>query len=152
MFFLPNLGWICQSIVKGLFVAFLIVTNIVGVKAAGRRNDFLTLVKLSSLLLFSAVGAIYIFLNPTIAISNFTPFSPFGWSNFGKALVLIFWAYAGFEISTIPAHETRDPSSTILKAIVIGISIVTVFYLVTNAVLFGVRPWTQLASDTAPLA
>jgi len=152
MFFLPNLGWIYQTIVKGLFVAFLIATNIVGVKAAGRTNDILTLVKLLPLILFSVVGAIFVFLNPTIAISNFLPFFPFGWSNFGKVLVLVFWAYEGFEISTIPADEIKDPESTIPKAIVIGISIVTIFYLATNTVLFGVRPWTQLASDTAPLA
>jgi amino acid transporter len=46
----------------------------------------------------------------------------------------------------------RDPSRTIPKAIVLGISIVTVFYLTTNIVLFGVRPWSLLASDSAPLA
>jgi amino acid transporter len=67
-------------------------------------------------------------------------------------MVLIFWAYAGFEISTIPADEIRDPSKTIPKAIALGITIVTIFYLTTNFVLFGVRPWNQLASDTAPLA
>jgi amino acid transporter len=67
-------------------------------------------------------------------------------------LVLIFWAYAGFEISTIPAEEISEPRRTIPKAIVIGISIVTVFYLSTNIVLFGVRNWGLLASDSAPLA
>lgn len=60
--------------------------------------------------------------------------------------------FAGFEISTIPADEIKDPGGTIPKAIVLGISIVTIFYLITNIVLFGVRSWTQLASDTAPLA
>ncbi len=152
MFFLPYLGWIQQSAVKGLFVAFLILTNIVGVKAAGRTNDVLTLIKLTPLFLFSGIGLFYIISNPTAADSNFSPFFPFGFQDFGKTLVLIFWAYAGFEISTIPADEIKDPGSTIPKAIVVGISIVTVFYLTTNIVLFGVRPWPLLASDTAPLA
>jgi amino acid transporter len=65
---------------------------------------------------------------------------------------LIFWAYAGFEISTIPTEEITEPSKTIPKAIVLGISIVTIFYLTTNIVLFGIRNWSLLASDTAPLA
>jgi APA family basic amino acid/polyamine antiporter len=152
MFFFPNLNWISQVMVKVLFVIFLIVTNVVGVKAAGRTNDILTLVKLVPLIFFAAVGLLYIASNTGIAATNFSPFSPLGFGGFGSALVLIFWAYAGFEISTIPAEEVENPSKTIPRAIVLGILIVTVFYLTTNVVLFGVRPWTLLASDTAPLA
>lgn len=152
MFFLPNLDWIHQIIVKVLFVIFLATTNIIGVKAAGRTNDFLTIVKLVPLLLFTVVGLSYIVIQPHVAASNFSPFFPFGVGNFGSALVLIFWAYAGFEISTIPADEIKDPGRIIPKAILLGISIVTIFYLTTNTILFGVRPWSQLASDTAPLA
>jgi len=152
MFFNPNLEWPYQIIVKGLFVAFLTATNIVGVKAAGRINDVLTLVKLAPLIFFSGTCLLYMMFHPTMALSNLSPFSPYGFSNFGVALVLIFWAYAGFEISTIPADEIKDPGRTIPRAIVLGISIVTIFYLTTNIVLFGVRPYNQLANDTAPLA
>ena len=152
MFFIPNLEWHYQIMVKGLFVAFLAATNIVGVKAAGRINDVLTLVKLAPLIFFSGIGLLYMILHPTVALSNLSPFSPYGFSNFGGALVLIFWAYAGFEISTIPADEIKDPGRTIPRAIVLGISIVTIFYLATNIVLFGVRPYNQLANDIAPLA
>jgi APA family basic amino acid/polyamine antiporter len=88
----------------------------------------------------------------SIAATNFSPFLPYGFGNFGAALVLIFWAYAGFEISTIPAEEIRDPSRTIPRAIILGISIVTIFYLTTNIVLFGVMRWDSLQYDNAPLA
>ena len=152
MFFFPNLDFALQVLVKTLFVAFLVLTNIVGVKAAGKFNDLLTLAKLAPLVFFSMAGVAWMLLNPNLASSNFSPFSPFGVANFGTALVLIFWAYAGFEISTIPADEIESPGKTIPKAIVVGISIVTVFYLVTNIVLFGARNWGLLAVDTAPLA
>ena len=152
MFFFPSLSWILQVTVKVLFVVFLVVTNIVGVKAAGRTNDVLTIVKLVPLIFFVAIGLFYVTSNATTAITNYSPFSPFGFGNFGSALVLIFWAYAGFEISTIPAEEVKNPSKTIPRAIIAGISIVTVFYLTTNVVLFGERPWNLLALDNAPLA
>jgi len=152
MFFFPNLEWMYQTLVKGLFVAFLALTNIIGVKAAGKINDFLTVVKLAPLIFFSGAGLISIMLQTNVAASNLSPFFPFGTSNFGLALVLVFWAYAGFEISTIPADEIKDPAKTIPKAIMVGLSIVTVFYLTTNVVLFGVRSWSQLALDNAPLA
>jgi len=152
MFFLPSLDQISQIIIKVLFVVFLIATNVVGVKAAGRTNDVLTIVKLAPLILFVVIGLLYVASNVSMVSAHFSPFSPFGSGNFGSALVLIFWAYAGFEISTIPAEEIRDPSRTIPRAILLGISIVTIFYLTTNIVLFGVRQWDLLAGDNAPLA
>jgi len=152
MFFYPNLGWAAQTMVKVLFVTFLAISNIVGVRAAGKTIDVLTVIKLTPLVFFVGAGLIYMVLHPIGTMSNFSPFFPYGAGNFGTALVLIFWAYAGFEISTIPADEIREPGKTIPRAIVLGISIVTVFYLTTNFVLFGVRPWSQLASDVAPLA
>jgi len=72
--------------------------------------------------------------------------------SFGITIVLVFWAYAGFEISTIPAGEIKDPGKTIPKAIVLGITIVTVFYLITNILLFGVMRSDALAGSNAPLA
>ena len=152
MFFLPGLDQISQMVVKVLFVVFLIVTNVVGVKAAGRTNDLLTIVKLAPLIFFVVIGLSYIATNVGTVSTHFSPFAPFGFGSFGSALVLIFWAYAGFEISTIPAGEIRDPSRTIPRAILLGMSIVTIFYLTTNIVLFGVRPWDLLAVDNAPLA
>jgi amino acid transporter len=152
MFFFPDLDFVTQTIVKVLFVAFLAGTNIVGVKAAGRINDLLTIAKLAPLIFFVAAGFGWMAFNPALTSANFTPFAPYSLDNFGTALVLIFWAYAGFEISTIPAGEIVQPRKTIPKAIVIGISIVTIFYLTTNIVLLGVRNWALLANDTAPLA
>ena len=152
MFFIPNVDFLSQVALKSLFVIFLIITNIVGVKAAGRTNDVLTIVKLAPLVFFAGIGILYMLSNTSSAVANFSPFSPFGFGNFGFALVLIFWAYAGFEISTIPAGEIRDPARTIPRAIILGISIVTVFYLTTNIVLFGIRPYNLLSLDNAPLA
>ena len=149
--FLPSLDIYSQAAVKGLFVVFLIITNIVGVKAAGKVNDLLTIAKLTPLIFFTAIGVLYMISNAVATTKNFSPFLPYGVGNFGLALVLIFWAYAGFEISTIPAEEIENPSKTIPKAIILGILIVIVFYLTTNIVLFGVRQYKLLGGDSAPL-
>src|SRR5512142_2139329 len=98
MFFFPNLDVLSQSLIKVAFVAFLAVTNIVGVRAAGRVNDALTILKLAPLVFFVFAGLGWIALNPATASANFSPLSPFGFAGFGSSLVLIFWAYAGFEI------------------------------------------------------
>lgn len=152
MFFLPGLDSTHQAAIKVLYVAFLVVTNVAGAKAAGRMNDVLTFVKIAPLILFIGIGSVYMMSNPSTVVSNLSPFVPYGFANAGAALVLIFWAYAGFEISSIPAAEVEHPRKTLPLSIMIGMSIVTVFYLAVNVVLFAVRPWYQLALDTTPLA
>ena len=146
------MDFLMQTLVKVAFVAFLAVTNIVGVRAAGRVNDILTIAKLAPLVFFVVAGLTWIGMNPGSVAANFSPFAPFGFAGFGSAIVLIFWAYAGFEISTIPAEEIEQPSKTIPKAVIFGIAIVTVFYLTTNIVLFAVRNYSLLSLDSAPLA
>ena len=111
----------------------------------------MTVVKLAPLVLFAIIGILFVVLHPTVAAGNFTPFLPGGLGSFGITVVLVFWAYAGFEISTIPAGEIKDPGKTIPKAIVLGITIVTIFYLITNILLFGVMSTSQLTNSNAPL-
>ncbi len=152
LFFMPDLSVPIQIFIKVAFVGVLATTNIVGAKAAGRTNDILTMVKLVPLILFSIGGMAFFLFSPATMITNYTPFAPFGVGGIGSALIVIFWAYAGFEVSTIPSDSIENPNRTIPKALIIGISIVTVFYLTTNLVLFGIMPSSQLAVETAPLA
>lgn len=153
-FFFPILlnNLILKSLVIILFVVFLASINIFGIRAAGKTNDILTIAKLAPLVFFSIAGIAWIALNPSAAQANYSPVLPSSFSNLGPILVLIFWAYAGFEISTIPSSEVSEPEKTIPKAIVLGLLIVISFYLTTNIILFGVRNWKLLGTDTAPLA
>ena len=64
---------------------------------------------------------------------------------------MIFWAYVGFEMGTLPASEVKNPKKTIPKAILTGMLVVIAFYLITNFVLFGVSDWEDLAKSKTPL-
>lgn len=140
-----------EVLIKGAFLFGITTINIIGVKAAGKVNDILTLLKLSPLVLFIGVGLYLVVSEPNKTIQNFTPFAPLGFDNFSTSLILIFWAYVGFEIGTLPASEIRNPRKTIPKAIITGILIVLAFYLLTNFVLFSVTNWKDLAKTSVPL-
>ncbi len=150
MFLYPNLTVIDQAILKGIFILIIMITNLIGVKAAGKANDILTIGKLGPLFIFVVFGIFYIITNPT-TLGNLQPFFQGDIINFGQALVLIFWAYAGFEISTIPAGEIEKPHKTIPKAIMIGMTIVILFYIISNFVVLAVVPESILKSSVAPL-
>lgn len=140
-----------EVILKGLFIAIVFVTNLVGIKAAGKFNDALTIVKLTPLLLLIIAGLGYMGFNSNVVEGNFQPFVTGNASAFGKALILIFWAYAGFELSTLPADEIETPRRTIPKAIVTGMLVVASFYLLTNFVIVGSVPQVTLTSSQSPL-
>jgi APA family basic amino acid/polyamine antiporter len=140
-----------EIVVKGLFLFGLTIINIIGVKMAGRVNDALTFVKLLPLLMLIIAGFSLLLTQPSIFYENYHPFAPLGVSATGAALVLIFWAYVGFELGTLPAGEVTDPRRTIPKAIILGMSIVAVFYLATNFVVYGAVNWSLLAQSQTPL-
>ncbi len=139
-----------QVIVKAAFLFGLTAVNIFGVKAAGRVNDILTILKLLPLLLLVIVGLASILYNPAF-FANYNPIAPLGLNNFGTALILIFWAYVGFELGTLPAAEVKDPKRNIPRAIMTGMAIVIFFYLTTNFVIFGTVSSPRLAQTVIPL-
>ena len=144
-------GQVSETLLKSLFIMLILATNVVGIKAAGRFNDLLTIVKLSPLLLIIVAGLAFMIFEPGITSANFSPFMTGSTGNFGQALVLIFWAYAGFELSTLPADEIDSPRRTIPKAIVTGMMIVVSFYLLTNFVIIGTVDSAKLATSNSPL-
>ena len=149
--FIPNPGQYFEILSKGVFILIILITNVFGTKAAGRFNDMLTIGKLTPLLLLVCGGLWFITANPATTLSNFQPFIKGDAGSFGQALVLIFWAYAGFELSTLPADEIQRPKRTIPKAIVAGMLIVTAFYLVTNFVIVSTVDQATLIASSTPL-
>ncbi|MGD0550454.1 MAG: amino acid permease [Candidatus Bathyarchaeia archaeon] len=148
--FLP-LSTTDQVLLKGLFIVIIFLTNVVGVEMAGKFNDLLTVGKLGPLLLLTAAGLAFIVFHPQVTLARFQPFFVGDPANIGQALVLIFWAYAGFELSTLPADEIQDARRTIPRAIAAGMFIVIAFYLTTNFVIIANVDQKALSSSPAPL-
>lgn len=147
----PGVDELGKALLKALFIGIILSTNLVGIKAAGRVNDGLTIAKLTPLVLIVVGGLAFIVLRPGTFLSNLHPFVTGDISSFGQALILIFWAYAGFELSTLPTDEVIQPQKTIPKAIVTGMLIVIGFYFLTNFVVVGAVGQNVLAGSSSPL-
>ncbi|MGB9837576.1 amino acid permease [Methanothermobacter sp.] len=149
-YFIP-LNSIWEAVIKVLFIVSLTLINIAGVGRAGKVNDVLTVLKVAPVLLLAILGAVYLALHPTTLSGNYTPLAPMGLGALGGVTVLVFWAYVGFELVTVPADEVKNPERNIPLAITLGMVFVMLFYLLTNAVILGLVPWRVLAASTAPL-
>lgn len=147
----PGIDAIGQALLKGVFISIVIITNIVGTKVAGKANDALTIIKLSPLVLVILGGLAFIIFYPGAAVSHFEPFFIDGVGGAGQALILIFWAYAGFELSTLPTEDVEEPTRTVPRSIVIGMLIVAGFYLLTNFAVMASLDQTILRTSSSPL-
>ena len=147
----PGIDDLGKALLKAVFIAIILGTNLIGVKAAGRVNDVLTVAKLSPLILIVLGGIAFVALQPGQFAGNLIPFFTGDISAFGRALVLIFWAYAGFELSTLPTDEVIEPRKTIPKAILTGMMIVIAFYFLTNFVVIGTVGGPALGASSSPL-
>jgi len=64
---------------------------------------------------------------------------------FAAGLVLVSFAYSGWNAAAYIAGELRDPGRTIPRAIVLGTLVVTLLYVALNAVFLAAVPATQLS-------
>jgi amino acid transporter len=149
VYFVP-LSYPVQVAVRVLFILAAVLINIYGVKAAGRVNDILTIAKLAPLLMIIVVGIGTMLLSPHL-FGNYSPIAPLGLGNFGTVVVLIFWAYAGFELGSLPSSEVVDPKKNVPRALISGMLIVIFFYVVTNVSAYGVVNWSVLSGSAVPL-
>ena len=113
----------------------IFVTNVIGVRKASKFNDSLTIAKVTPLLLLMCFGSVFLALQPQMIVSRFQPFLGGDLQNVGQVLVIVFWAYAGFELSTLPADEIQDPKKTIPRALIVGMLIAALIYMATNFVV-----------------
>jgi APA family basic amino acid/polyamine antiporter len=129
-------------------VGFMLI-DVIGIRLSSTVNSFLVITKISVLVLFIVVGCSF------VKISNFTPFMTHGWGGVLSSAFLIFFAYAGFGKITAAAEEVKNPRKTLPKAILFGVLISSIIYLLVGYVAVGVAGATSLSSaayQNAPLA
>lgn len=151
-YFVPVHSGVGSVAAKLSIVAGVTAINFFGVRAGSRLNDILTVTKLVPLVLLIVAAAGLIAFRPGEASGHLTPFVPLGWGGFGAATVVIFWAYAGFELSVLPSGEVRSPAKTLPRGLIIGMAIATVFYLLTALSVTVALPWQTAAASSRPLA
>lgn len=135
-----------------LLIAFVTAVNLSGVRRGGRLNDLLTLAKLVPLVVVIGVSVVYAANRPAAVAEHLRPFAPLGWGGLGTATVLVFWAYAGFELAVLPAGEVQAPRRTLPRGLLNGIAIATTVYLLATLAVVVALPWEAAAGSPRPLA
>lgn len=127
-----------------LVVSALAVINLLGIRQAAIVSNVFTIGKLIPIILFIAAGLF--FLNPQAFEFGPTPTA----GAFSQSVLLLVYAFTGFEMATIPAGEVKDPRKSLPRALLITILIVATLYILIQVVCVGTLP--ELAQSEKPLA
>jgi APA family basic amino acid/polyamine antiporter len=131
------------AIITAVVIA-LAAVNLIGVRQAAIVSNVFTVGKLIPMIIFVIAGLF--FLNPHSFALGPAPST----GAFSQSVLLLIYAFTGFEMAAIPAGEIRNPQRDLPHALLIAIVVVAVLYILIQVVCVGTLP--ELAQSQKPLA
>jgi APA family basic amino acid/polyamine antiporter len=143
--YLTSLFGIPMEVGAGILIFVLSVVSYMGIRESLALNVVLTLIELGGILIIIVLGVGFI---GTVDLTE----SPNGLSGVIGAVGIIFFAFIGFEGLVKIGEETRDPTRTIPRALLLSLVITTVIYVLVAISVVSILPYQELAASTAPLS
>jgi basic amino acid/polyamine antiporter, APA family len=128
-------GPIASRLVLGGLIVPLAIVNYLGVSRGTRVSSILIIIKLLPLMLFVVLGLALALPHPATT----RLIAPGGLHSWLDAILLLVFAYGGFEAALVPLAEARDPQRDAPFALFVTLAVCAVLYslvqLVVNAAL-----------------
>lgn len=134
-----------RLITLALIIGLLTLINILGSMESIRSLALFTIIKFSVLILFVFGGLLY--LGSDVLPSLNAPMPPAG--DLGAAVLLLIYAFVGFEGAVVPAGEAKNPEHDMPLALLLGLGSVVLLYMMIQLVSQAAVP--DLASSVSPL-
>jgi len=131
-----------ETFFAAFILLFAICLNYRGMKLSGLVQIVMILGIIVVLVLAIASSA------PHIEKSNFTPFLPHGWLSVGKAAVLLYWCFIGWEAISHLSEEFADRRDAV-RGILIAAGLVGILYFLTAFVVVGTHRYAGEQATSA---
>jgi APA family basic amino acid/polyamine antiporter len=118
-------------------IGILALINFRGVRTGTTVSTSFTIAKLASLGLVAVAGVVYLIATHRFATHTVLSPQPNDWA---RAMVLLIFAYGGFEAALIAAGEARNPRRDMPFGLFAGLITCTVIYGLIQWVVVGVLP------------
>jgi len=133
-----------QAVWKHVLISAVVIVltglNIVGAKAVGRAEEWIVGIKVTILVLFTAVGLWSVQLQRLMPASWADPVSLFAGG------MIIFLAYEGFELIANAAQDVRTPHKTLPRAFYASVGFVIALYVLVSVVTAGNLPVARIVA------
>jgi amino acid transporter len=143
--FFPGAG---EGVSRGVIITVLVgavaLPNLRGVRIGAFFTNLFTVAKVLPLL-FLVAGGLWL-----VDWSRATAFPPVSSGDFMRSMLIVAFAYGGFELATVPAGESKDPRQQLPRALFLAIGGAVVLYVLIQFTVQGLVP--ALGGSQRPLA
>ena len=139
--------WSAQLFAAGIILFFGMI-HIVGVQKGGFVQNILTILKLLIIFLFITIGFYFINWqqsNRLIMSYDFPEHKSM--LEYGAALIIIMYAYSGWNGTTYIAGEIKDPEKNLPKALLFATVLITLIYITINVVFLMSSSGQEIIND-----
>jgi basic amino acid/polyamine antiporter, APA family len=147
-FYPPLLNPWARLCVLGILIGHLAIVNYMGVRQGNTVSNLFTAVKVSFLSLFVAGGLLALTLRPELRVAPGYP--PAATGDWLHAILLMVYAYGGFEGALFIGGEARDPRRDTPFALLLALAVVAAIYTAVQYVVVYTLPGAT--DSTRPLA
>lgn len=120
-----------------LFIGFLAAVNVRGVRSGAKMSNVFAVSKTVPLLAIGIVGCLWIATGRTLSPPVALEATAGAWL---QVLLLLMFAYGGFESAVIPLAEARNPRRDTPFALLVGLGLVMLIYLTTQLTVLATLP------------
>ncbi|MDH4200814.1 MAG: amino acid permease [Spirochaetia bacterium] len=133
-----------------LLIVIFSVIHIVGVEKGSFIQNILTGVKLSIISIFIIAGFVSISSGSPVPVSEVLKVGEFDWKGTGLGMLLVLYAYSGWNGASYLAGEIKDPEKNVPRALFWGTLLTMLIYIIMNLLYFLAIPAAELMGKDTP--
>jgi len=150
----PNIS---IPLLGSVIIVCVTLVNLLGATKLSKLESALASIKIFAIVFF-IITAILLIVGlypgkPAVGIGALAnePIFPGGIAGIAGSMLIVLFAYAGFEIIGLAASETDKPKTTIPKAIRYTVLSLLALYIMSYAVIMPLISTTQISADRSPM-
>lgn len=150
----PNMS---ISILGGSIIIAVTLLNLLGANMLSKLESSLAIVKVLAIVAFIIISFLLIIgllnRNTPVGLGELRKeaFMPGGIKSIAGSMLIVTFAYAGFEIIGLASSEADNPNKTIPKAITYTVISLVVLYILSVAAILPLLPTNTLTENTSPM-
>lgn len=150
----PNvsIAWLGSGI-----IVVVTLLNLLGASMLSKLESGLAAVKIITIVAFIVIAVLLIIGlfpgNPTVGMGELSgvEFMPGGIKGIAGSMLIVVFAYAGFEVIGLAASEADNPQETVPKAINYTVLCLLGLYIISIGLILPLISTTDIGEDTSPM-
>jgi len=139
-----------QKSVAILLILIFSLVHIVGVEKGSIVQNVLTIIKLGILALFITFSIVVLAKSSPVSVSEIISIENTQWKSVGLGMLLVLYAYSGWNGATYLAGEIKNPEKNVPRALFWGTLLTIFIYITMNIIYFLSVPVAELTDKGTP--